>query len=563
MYSKYLKICQNLIAPAIICCLLYILALGIGTMFGDTSTNLTRVTLDSKNLPVYFLKTAIRFITAIFCSIIFAIIYATLAAKNKRIGKFLIPILDIFQSVPVIGYLSFTITFFVTLFPNDIFGIELAAIFAIFTSQVWNIIFSIYQSLITVPKDLYEVGRVYKLNSWKIFWIIELPFAIPGIVWNVILSMSASWFFIVAQEVISVGDHNYALPGMGTYIALALQQMDISALIHAGFGIFCLIFLFNELLYKPLIAWSDKYRYEFNANSNRNNNSWFLYYIQQSTVIDVVSSYIGRTCKSILNFELPKIIARRIKTLSIICEILWWISISYGSVYIIMTIYRLCYGNIFYADIGNALFYGTLTALRILALLTICSLIWIPAGIYIGLRPNIAARIQAITQFLTAIPANLYYPFFVTMIINYKLDPNIWLSLMLLVGAQWYILYNVIGGAQSIPTELLEVSKIFKLSSFDKIFKIILPSIAPHYMAGVITAAGASWNASIVAEIMHWGGNNISASGIGTYIAKSTSEGNYPHITLGIIVMCIFVITINRFVWKPLSTYISLRFRLE
>ncbi len=559
---NYSKLPHDILTSVLICGLFVAFILGLNMMGGEINSSTSQINLDPKNLPFYCFKTAIRFICAMIFSVIFAILYATIAAKNKRMGKLLIPVLDLFQSVPVIGYISFSVTFFIGLFPNSMLGIEFASVFAILTAQIWNIILSIYQSLKTVPKELYEVARLYKLNNWKIFWIIELPFSLPGIIWNVILSMSASWFFVVTQEVILVGNHNYTLPGMGGYIALALKNYDLKAIAYATIALATLIILFNELLYKPLIVLSEKFRYEFDSSSDRHNISWFLHSIRQSNILNSVFAYLISFCKFCLNLTPPRIISRYSNYFFCILEMIFWCSTGLVLYKIIIFIFQISYGFISISDIKTILFYGALTAARILSLLFICSLFWVPIGIYIGLRPKTAAKIQPITQLLTAIPANLYYPLFVSMIISYKLNPNIWLSFMLLIGSQWYILYNVIAGAQNIPTELLEVANLFKIKFSDRIFKILLPSIAPYYISGLMTAAGASWNASIVAETMQWGEHSISAMGIGSFITHSTKEGSYPHIILGIVIMCFFVIMINRLLWRPLSNYISARFNL-
>ncbi len=559
----YEKLYYNIVMIALICGLGYVFLLGLNTMFGPLSTLDQKINLDQYNLPGYLLRTGIRFFVAMLISIVVAITYATLAAKNLRLRQFLIPLLDVFQSIPVLGYLSFTVAFFVSLAPNNIFGIEVAVIFAIVTAQVWNMIFSVYQSLITVPNDLYEVARIYKLNKWKIFWLIELPFATPGLIWNIILSMAGSWFFVVAQEVIAVGTQSYILPGMGAYISLALQNMDVKAIVSATLAIICLIFLFNELLFKPIVSWSYKFRYEFNVGANSKSNSWLLNYLQQASVVTYVFSLIKIIFSFLLNMQIPKCISNRSAFISLFFEILWWISTAIIAIILYKKIHQICHGNLKLSDVTETIKYGSFTAARIMILLLLCSLIWVPIGIYIGLRPKLAAIVQPITQFLTAMPANLYYPIFVTTIIYYKLNPDIWLSIMLIIGSQWYILYNVIGGAQTIPTELLEAAKIFRIKFIHRLFKIILPAIAPYYMTGMITAAGASWNASIVAEIMTWGGTTLTASGLGSYITQNTNEGNFAHISLGLMVMCAFVVTINRFIWKPLYNYVSIRYRLE
>jgi len=536
---------------------------GITAMFGPLSLLNQKITLDPHNLPGYLLRTGVRFIVAMFVSIIFAILYAAVAAKNLRMRKFMIPLLDIFQSIPVLGYLSFTVTAFVSLTPHNIFGVELAVIFAICTAQVWNMIFSLYQSFITVPKELYEVAQLYKLNQWKVFWIIELPFAVPGLIWNIILSMAASWFYIVAQEVIAVGTQNYTVPGMGAYITLALQNMDIRAVIYATFSIISLIFIFNELFFKPLVSWSYKFRYEFNIGANTKNQSWLLSYFQQASIVSCIVLPIRRIGHFIINIKIPRCLSVRSTLIGIILEILCWISVIYLLFISYQKLYGLCHNNLNLADIKEVLIDGIYTSTRIIILLLIASLIWVPIGIYIGLRPKLASFVQNITQFLTAFPANLYYPIFVLLIIHYKLNPEILLSVMIVMGSQWYILYNVIGGAQAIPTELLEAAKVFRMSFTHKLLKITLPAILPFYMTGIITAAGASWNASIIAEIMTWGTTTLTIPGIGAYVTTNTNSGNFAHITLGLVTMSTFVIVVNHLLLQPLYSFVSTRYRLE
>jgi NitT/TauT family transport system permease protein len=557
------KIHFNVVAMSILITMFYILMTAFGEMSGPMSNLDNKISLSAGALTQYLLRTSVRFLIAIVFSTIIALIYAILAAKNTRIRVLLIPLLDVCQSIPVLGYLSFTVTAFVAIAPNNILGIEMAVIFAMITAQIWNIIFSLYQSFITVPAELYEVAKIYKLNKWQIFWKIELPFAMPGLISNIILSMSCSWFFIIAQEVISVGANSYTMPGMGAYISLALQNKDVNAIFLALAAILTVIMIFNEILFKPLISWSYQFRYEFNMGSGSKQNCWFLTYLQNSNLILCIFLPIRKLACAIYNIRLPKIISSQIKIISRFFEILWWLFIFWAFFDLINIIYGLCVNNLSIKDLMLTIKLGSYTGLRVMILLFISSLLWVPIGIYIGMRPKLVKYLQPITQLLTSIPANFYYPLFVIVITRFNLNPNIWLSAMIVIGSQWYILYNVIGGAQTIPTELLEAGAICKLSALDRNLKIILPAIAPFYVTGLITAAGGSWNASIISEVITWGNNTLIAKGLGSYIKIHTKSGDNARITLGVMVMVGFVLIINYLLWKPLYNYVSKRYRLE
>lgn len=560
---NFKKIYYNIATLTIISICICIFSKGFYKMFGPYSTLDQQINLDLYYIPGYLLDTGMRFFIAMIFSIIISIIYAVVAAKNHRMRKLLIPLLDIFQSIPVLGFLAFTVTAFVNLAPDNIFGVEMAVIFAIVTAQVWNIIFSVYQSLISVPSELYETAKIYKLNNWKIFWKIELPFALPGLLWNIILSMASSWFYVVTQEMISVGTQSYTMPGMGSYIALALQKMDLKAIIYAVLAIISLIVIFNELFFKPLMAWSFKFRYEFNLGANTKSKSWMFNYLQQASIICVILEPVRKLLHCFVNIKIPILISSNSKIIAIVFETLFWMFVCFALYTCSEKLYETCNTHIHLQDISSAFKLGFITAIRIIIMLCLCSLLWVPIGIFVGLRPKLALLIQPIVQFLTAIPANIYYPIFVISILHFHLRAEIWLSVMIVMGSQWYILYNVIAGAQNIPTELLESSKIFRLRLYNRLIKIIIPAIFPYYTTGLITAAGASWNASIVSEIMTWGSTTITATGLGEYITTNTISGNYPQIILGLIIMSIFVVSINHFILKPLYSLVSTKFRLD
>lgn len=532
-------------------------------MMGDLSQVNQPIMLDWWMLPEYTMRTVVRFLISMLFSILIAIFYGTLAAKNKRLELILIPIVDILQAIPVLGFLSFTVAFFVNLAPQSVWGIEMAIIFAVFSAQAWNMIFSVYQSMLSVPKDLYETSKAYGLSSWQIFWRIELPYAMPGLIWNGIMSMCGSWYFVVASEVVSVGVNNYTVPGMGGYIALALKNMNFAALIYAFLAILVVMVIFNELLFKPLVAWSYKFRYEFSIGNYGAPKSWFLNCLQGAVLIKIGMIPVQFIAKLILYINIPNIIVRHKNFIAIIVEILWWCVVTYYSCWLFIALYKLCIDSISMSEVYNIINLGFITAMRVMGLAILSSIIWVPIGIFIGLRPKIASFVQPLNLFLTSIPANIYYPLFVIMILHFNLNKDIWLSLMIITGSQWYLLYNVISGTQTIPSELLEIGQVFKLNNFTKMTKIILPTILPFYITGMITSTGASWNASVVSEIVTWGNNTLMTEGLGSYIAIHTKSGDFPEIVFGLIVMSILVVGINSLVLQPLYDYAADKFRLE
>lgn len=558
------KLYYNLVVGAVFLGFCLVVSHGLKEMLAPLSTLDQSISLEPRHLPEYLMRTGLRFFIAMICSVVFAIIYATAAAKNLRLRRLLIPLLDIFQSIPVLGYLSFTVTAFVALAPNSVLGVELAVIFAIFTAQVWDMIFSVYQSLITVPQDLYEAARVYKLNKWKTFWKIEMPFAIPGLIWNMILSMACSWFFVVAQEVISVGTQSYAVPGIGAYITLALKNRDLLAVFYASIAIATLIFSFNELIFKPLVVWSYRFCYEFNSASDRaKTQSWYLKCLQYSSIVGYFEKSVGFVLSWILQVRVPRVVSKNSTGLAILLEAVFWILATFVFIKTTIFLFYLCAEHLAIQDLLTSITLTVYTAIRVFFMLVVASCLWVPIGIFIGLRPHITKRVQPIIQFLTAIPANLYYPVFVITIFHFNLNPNIWLSVMMIIGAQWYILYNVIGGAQTVPAELLEAAAIFKLGARNRMLKVILPTVAPYYITGMITAAGGAWNACIISEVITWGEVTIAADGIGSYITKNTIAGDMPHVALGVMTLVIFVIIIDHILWKPLYAFASNRFRLD
>jgi NitT/TauT family transport system permease protein len=524
------------------------------------------VTLDPSNLPLYALRTTMRMLLAIVCSIIFTFIYAALAAKSRRAEMVLIPLLDILQSVPILGFLTFTVVFFMNLFPGSVFGAELACVFAIFTSQAWNMTFSMYQSMRNVPKDLEEASQSFHLSGWQRFWRLDVPFAMPGLIWNTMMSMSGGWFFVVASEAITVGNTTVTLPGIGSYVALAISQRNLPAIGYAILTMLLVIIAYDQLLFRPVVAWADKFRFEQTSSGNAP-TSWMLDLFRRTRALRAVTIPFSALNKMISNLHIAvpqpwKLAAKQPGPRSRIVDGLWLALIVVSTGYAAWVIYKYLSATLSPSDVLGAFGYGLITLARVIVLIALATLIWVPVGVWIGLRPKLAERIQPLAQFLAAFPANLAFPVFVVVIVRYGLNANVWLSPLMILGTQWYILFNVIAGASAFPTDLREAAGSFHLKGWRWWAKVVLPGIFPYYITGAITASGGSWNASIVAEVASWGDTHLTASGLGAYIANATESGDFPRVVLGIAVMCILVTLFNRLLWRPLYAFGERRLRL-
>ncbi len=522
------------------------------------------VTLDLANLPGYALRTTIRMFAALGASLLFTLTIATLAAKSRRAEMIIIPALDILQSVPILGFLTFTVTFFMNLFPGRQLGVELAAIFAIFTSQAWNMAFSFYQSLRSVPEDLEEVARGFALSPWRRFLRLELPFATPALVWNAMMSMSGGWFFVVASEAISVGNTRIMLPGIGSWLALAIDARNFHAVAWAVGAMAVVILSYDQLVFRPVVAWADRFRFEQTASVYRP-RSWAYDLFRRAHLLPVLFAPVTAFGALLMQLDrrAPPPVARRPATpVSPAGKWLWLGIVASVVAAATWLIGDYIARNLTLGDALNAFGVGLVTMFRVLLLIAIASLIWVPIGVWIGLRPRWAERLQPVAQFLAAFPANVLFPFAVIAIVHWHLSPDIWLSPLMVLGTQWYILFNVIAGASAIPNDLREAAGLFGVRRWQWWRQVALPGIFPYYVTGALTASGGSWNASIVAEAVSWGDTHLQATGLGAYIANATAAGDFPRVTLGIAVMSIFVIAFNRLLWRPMYAFADRRLRL-
>jgi NitT/TauT family transport system permease protein len=544
-------------------------AMGIRQMSAPIEVLATSaVSLDPGNLPEYALRTTLRMLAALAASLVFTLVYATLAAKSRRLEMVLVPVLDVLQSVPVLGYLSFTVTFFLGLFPGSVMGAELAAIFAIFTSQAWNMTFSFYQSLCTVPHDLDEACRVFRFTPWQRFWRLDVPFAMPGLIWNMMMSMSGGWFFVVAAEAITVGDRQITLPGIGSYLALAIHERSLGAVGWAILAMVVVIGLYDQLMFRPMVAWADKFRMETVVGESMP-QSWLLDLVQRSRLVQALTRPLERAAGLVLQLRLapprllPRASLRRLAPPARLVDLLWYALLALVAGLALRKLVTYVAGSLGWSDLATVAILGCFTLARVVVLIALASAVWVPLGVVIGLRPRLAEKVQPLAQFLAAFPANLLYPVAVFAILRFGLDPDIWLSPLMILGTQWYIVFNVIAGATAFPTDYIEVAKNLRVRGFLWWRRIILPGIFPYYVTGAITASGGAWNASIVSEAVSWGDTKISAAGLGAYIVQMTDAGDYPRIVLGIAAMSAFVILFNRLLWRPLYSFAQRRLRLD
>ncbi len=541
--------------------LAFIVVIGLIAFLGETSRGLfaplsqleiAPLSLDPAHLPEYAARTTFRMLAGLVLSLVFTLTYATWAAKSERAGKLLVPILDILQSVPILGFISITVVFFMSLAPGRVLGAEFAAIFAIFTSQAWNMAFSFYQSLRTIPIELTEASESFRLSPWMRFWQLEVPFGMPALIWNMMMSMSGGWFFVVASESISVGPTTVALPGVGSYIALAIQQKNLRAIGWAIATMLIVILLYDQLLFRPLVAWVDRFRVEQEPGVRVRSRL-----IQAATVafhaaVLWTSRVVKRTDKPADAPAAPK------RSLDLL-----WVSLVIAAV--VLGLWHIVWVLVKNTPLREALEVcglASLTMLRVFILIALASLVWVPIGVWVGMRPRAAQIVQPIAQFMAAFPANLLFPIAVYGIVAWKLNPDIFLSPLMILGTQWYILFNVIAGASAIPAEMRYVAANFRVTGWLWWRKVALPAILPFYVTGAITASGGSWNAAIVAELATWGQSQVEARGLGSYIAKATTAGDFHRIVLGIGTMSLFVVVINRLFWRPLYYYAERKYRL-
>jgi len=521
------------------------------------------VSLDPRNLPNYAARSTLRMFLALIASVLFTFVYGYAAARSKRAERVLIPLLDILQSVPVLGFLSVTVTAFIALFRGSLLGLEAASIFAIFTGQAWNMTFSFYQSLRAVPRELDEMAGLYRLSRWERFTRLELPASMIGLVWNGMMSFGGGWFFLAASEAISVLNRQYTLPGIGSYVTAAVQAKDFTALAWAIATMIVMILLIDQFFWKPLVTVADRYKLELTAGEERR---FWLVDLWRAATLPQYAGNLVRPLLQKLDRAFSKATAVPAKTqrheTSKAAEFVYNAFLVLVTVGLVVAAARFVLAEVGIREVGHAALLGLLTGGRVLILLIFSTLIWTPIGVAIGFSPRLARVCQPIVQILASFPANFLFPFATLGFITLGLSLNWGSMLLMALGAQWYLLFNVIGGAQSIPNELREMASSIGLKGSREWRRLIGPGIFSSWVTGAITASGGAWNASIVSEIVSWGHTTLKAQGLGAYIADATARGDWPRIVLGVGLMSIFVVGFNRLVWRPLYALAENKYRL-
>jgi NitT/TauT family transport system permease protein len=522
--------------------------------------------LEPSALPRYAMFSVLRIAAAYVVSLVFTVVYGYIAAYNTRAEKFMVPLLDTLQSIPVLSFLPGVMVAMVALFPTRQLGVELGSILLIFTGQVWNMTFSFYSSLKSIPREMREVAQIYRWSWWQRFTQMELPYSIIGLVWNSMMSVAGGWFFLMACEMFTLGDRDLRLPGLGSYLQTAANAGNTRA-IWWGMGVMIgIIVVIDQLVWRPVIAWAEKFKFE-QVESTDVASSAVLDLLRSSRILPFFSRLTVQPAREFLNLhfarndamEAPRSATRSaFKWLTRLSLAALLVAIVFASVNMVMLLTHLTREEL------RSIFLGAgATLLRVAFTLFLAALWTIPAGILIGLKPKLLAIAQPIAQVAASVPATALFPIILLVLIRAGGGLGIGSIILLLLGTQWYILFNVIAGAIAIPTDLKEVCSVFRFGRTERWRELLLPGIFPFLITGFVTASGGAWNASIVAEYFKFRGHTYLTTGLGAVISNATDTGNTRVLMAATILMAAMVVTINRLLWRRLYQLASTRFRLE
>lgn len=538
-----------------------------GDMHGDfNEQNVSAISLDAWNLLYYSLRTSMRFLLGMAWSLLFSVIFAVLAARYTPLRRVILPFVNFMESVPLVGFLTFTTVYFLNLYPHSVMGLECTAIFAVFTGQAWNMMLTLYQTLRIVPKELDEAARSFNYNPWQRFWRLEFIYSVPGLLWNAMVSQSAAWFALVASEAIPVGDRSVELPGVGSYIAEALAQQNVPAILYAIVALAANIVLLDQLVFRPLVRYTARFKYEDVTASRPLGNPWFY----NSLAFSHVGAALGRTLRALADlwlFKLPRLwyalglhrLFRLAAKGNWLWRSLWYLGVVLACVWFGYRLWEY-FPKQYFAMLPE---WMLLTTARVAAAMLLSVAIFTPLGVWIGMNPRLVKIFQPIIQILAAIPPNIFYPLIAAFIAIYHQDLGWWAIPMIMLGTQWYVLFNVIAGVSAIPTQITEVSETFGLRRFRWWRYYMLPAIFPYIVTGIISAAGGAWNSAIAAEVIQWGSTTLSATGLGAFISVVTDAGKNPESALGCAAMCALVALCIIFVWQPLYRIAETKFKYD
>lgn len=519
-------------------------------------------------LPAYTAQTLLRMVTAYLISLIFTLIYAYTAYRSKVMSVILLPLLDILQSIPVLSFLPGVVLALIAIFPGQRIGVELASVILIFTGMTWNMTFSFYQSLCSIPQELIEAARIYRLNLWQRFWTVELPCGAIGLVWNSVMSVAGGWFFLIAIESFTLGEKDFRLPGLGSYLSAAANKGDFGAITWGLLVLIGVIILIDFFIWRPLIAWAEKFKFE-TVEAENSPQSFILDFIRRSPTLRMIKNNLWKP----LGFAFEQSIGKTSHPHSSITQpgknwrfIQWlnWLFLSGVTIIVLWGTWEaaLLMKVLNWADWQKVVTGAIFTALRVITAL-ILSLAWtVPVGVAIGRNPRLAQILQPIVQIAASVPATALFPVILLGLAQVGGGLQIGSIALMLLGTMWYVLFNVIAGAQSIPSDLFEVARVYKLNRIQRWKTVILPGIFPYLITGIITAVGGAWNASIISEYINFKGRIVSTPGLGSTISQSTASGNFPLLLAATAVMSLIVVMTNRLVWRPLYRLAQEKYQL-
>jgi NitT/TauT family transport system permease protein len=526
----------------------------------------TEINLHPGSLPKYALFSTLRIAVAYFFSFIFTLIYGYVAAYNAKAERIMIPLLDTLQSIPVLSFLPGVMISMVALFPNRQLGVELGSILLIFTGQVWNMTFSFYSSLKAIPTEMREAAQVYRLSWWQRFWQLELPQAAIGLVWNSMMSVAGGWFFLMACEMFVLGNRDFRLPGLGSYLQTAANAGDTRAILWGIVTMVGVIVFIDQLIWRPVIAWAEKFKVE-QVGSSEIARSPMLTLLRSSKLLPFVLRSSVFPIREALDLRFAREHWARpenggkgplLPWIRRVALVLALAAIAYAVLRMLSVLVQISS-----AELRHILLGAGATFLRVEVVLILAALWTIPVGILIGLRPKLSAVAQPIAQIAASVPATALFPVVVLVLIRLGGGLGLGSIVLLLLGTQWYMLFNVIAGAMAIPGDLKDVCQAYRLSVVERWRGLFLPAIFPYLVTGFVTASGGAWNASVVAEYIRFRGQTISTTGLGAIISHATDRANFRSLLAATVVMAIMVVTINRLVWRPLYALASTRFKIS
>ena len=549
---------------------LFIAIVYLAAYWMGTAVPVSRVTENARSLPVYAFYSVMRIGIAYVLSLVFAIAYGYIAARNARAEAWMVAILDILQSIPVLSFLPPVLLAMIALVPHRQLGIELGVILLIFTGQVWNLAFSFYSSMKAIPREMLEASRIYRYSGWQRFWQLEMPYATIGLVWNSIISVANGWFALMACEMFQLKNRNFELPGLGSYIQNATYDGDVRALLSGIATIVLIVVLTDQMIWRPLIAWSEKFKFE-QVEAADHISSPILTLLQRSRLVGTFTGRLGARIEEPVYRRLARSRETRVvQPMDTDGETrrrsigYWFAGITFGVVITWGAMQcALMLRHVSWSEMRLLLAGAAATFLRVNASLLLSALWTVPVGVAIGFSPKLARVVQPIAQVLASVPATAFFPILLIGLLKIGGGLGIGSIALMLLGTQWYILFNVIAGAMSIPSDLREAASLYKFTNWQRWTTLILPGIFPYLITGMVTASGGAWNASVFAEYANVQNRTIQTIGLGAQIDTATADGNFPILLLATILVALMVVTMNRLVWRRLYRLAETRYKLE